>query len=182
VHEFNPGITPSGLFWLIQISDSAVQITDDTVTIHLQNAAVTDQFVFPNGAGNVPATVSFDVTFTKSGSARRIRRKSNDPLSPFNWAGTMSSATNSGSLSAAYNDGSFSAQGRFDSSGQFGEIGTERNGAFVENTRAKESAQTTSQASEDPHAVDANFGPSQLTARARAAMNARSHLANMLGE
>jgi hypothetical protein len=41
-------------------------------------------------------------------------------------------ATNSGSFSVAYADGSFSAQGSFSSSGLFGEMGTERNGSFVE--------------------------------------------------
>ena len=41
-------------------------------------------------------------------------------------------ATNSGSFSMAYNDGSFSARGSFTSSGNFGEMGTERNGSFVE--------------------------------------------------
>jgi len=40
-------------------------------------------------------------------------------------------ATNSGKFSVAYNDGSFSAQGSFDSAGNFGEMGTERNGSFV---------------------------------------------------
>jgi hypothetical protein len=41
-------------------------------------------------------------------------------------------ATNSGTFSMAYNDGSFSAHGSFTSSGNFGEMGTERNGSFVE--------------------------------------------------
>ena len=41
-------------------------------------------------------------------------------------------ATNSGTFSVAYHDGSFSAQGSFSSSGMFGEMGTERNGSFVE--------------------------------------------------
>ena len=43
----------------------------------------------------------------------------------------MWDATNSGSFSVAYDDGTFSASGSFDSSGNFGEMGTERNGFFV---------------------------------------------------
>jgi hypothetical protein len=131
LHDFNPGITPNGVFWIVQIPDSAVQITGDTLTIHLENVAVVDQFQFPGGAGNVPARVSFDITYTKSGAPRRVRPTSHDPLSPFTWAGEMSMATNSGGFSVAYNDGSFSAQGSFRSSGLFGEMGTERNGSFV---------------------------------------------------
>jgi hypothetical protein len=137
VHDFNPGIGSNGLFWILQVPDDAVKITDDTLTISLTNASVVDQFQFPGGAGNnlgiagVPATVSFDITYTKTGNPRRIRPESHDPLSPLNWAGKMWDARNSGTFSLTYNDGSFSASGSFDSSGNFGELGTERNGFFV---------------------------------------------------
>jgi hypothetical protein len=57
-------------------------------------------------------------------------------LSPFNWEGQMWDATNSGTFSLSYNDGTFSAQGSFDSAGNFGEIGFERNGAFAEHEHA----------------------------------------------
>jgi hypothetical protein len=85
----------------------------------------------------VPATLSFNGTNQKSGSERRVRPNSKNPLSPFNWAGEMSDATNSGSFTLAYNDHSFSAHGSFSSNGpngtasNFGEIGRERNGTFV---------------------------------------------------
>jgi len=131
VHDFNPSITPNGVFWIVQIPDNAVQITGDTLTIHLQNIAVIDQLHFPGGTGNAPATVSFDITYTKSGMPRRVRPTSSDPLSPFTWAGKMWMATNTGTFSAAYNDGSFAATGSFSSSGNFGEMGTERNGSFA---------------------------------------------------
>ena len=141
MHDFNPGNAPNGVFWIVQIPDDALQITGDTVTIHLQDVAVVDQFKFPGGTGNVPASVSFDITYTKSGMPRRVRPTSNDPLSPFTWSGKMWMATNSGTFSVAYNDGSFSAQGSFSSSGNFGEMGTERNGSFAsdgdDNTEAE---------------------------------------------
>jgi hypothetical protein len=80
----------------------------------------------------IRARTSFDITYTKTkGTARRIRPKTDDPLSPLNWAGKMWDATNSGSFSVAYDDGTFSALGTFSSSGNFGEMGTERNGFFV---------------------------------------------------
>ena len=115
-----------------------MEITGNTVHISLKNASVVDQFKFPGGAGNnlgiagVPATLSFDITYTKSGASREVEPISMDPLSPFNWEGKMWDATNSGTFSLAYNDGTFSAQGSFDSAGNFGEIGFERNGSFVE--------------------------------------------------
>jgi len=126
----------------LQIPDDAVKITDNAVTISLKNASVVDQFTFPGGAGNnlgiagVPATLSFDITYSKSGAPRHVKPTTTDPLSPFNWAGEMWDATNSGTFSLSYNDGTFSAQGSFDSAGNFGEIGFERNGSFGEDGRA----------------------------------------------
>lgn len=115
-----------------------MQITDDTLHIHLENVPEIDAFTFPPPPGNgitplpvVPVKVSFDVTYIKAGDRRHIRPRSRDPLSPLNWAGEMWDATNSGTFSMAYDDGSFSASGSFSSSGNFGEMGTERNGAFL---------------------------------------------------
>ena len=115
-----------------------MKITDNTVTISLKNASVVDQFSFPGGAGNnlgiagAPATISFDITYSKLGAPRHVEPTSTDPLSPFNWEGEMWDATNSGTFKLSYNDGSFSAQGSFDSAGNFGEIGFERNGSFAD--------------------------------------------------
>ena len=139
MHDFNAGVGVNGLFWIVQIPDDAVTIDDDTdtVRISLNNVAVIDQLRFPNpgnlnlGNSGAPVTLSFNATYQKSGRARHVRPTSRDPLSPFNWAGEMSDATNSGNFSLAYKDGSFSAQGSFSSQGNFGEIGRERNGSFV---------------------------------------------------
>ena len=117
-----------------------MQITEDTLTIHLVDVPVVDAFTFPPPRQDVPgispfqlipAKVSFDITYTKTGNPRRIRPASRDPLSPLNWAGEMWAATNSGTFSLTYNDGSFSESGSFDSGTNFGEMGTERNGFFV---------------------------------------------------
>ena len=139
MHDFNAGVGVNGLFWIVQIPDDAVTIDDDTdtVRISLNNVAVIDQLRFPNpgnlnlGNSGAPVTLSFNATYQKSGRARHVRPTSRDPLSPFNWAGEMSDATNSGNFSLAYKDGSFSAQGSFSSQGNFGEIGREKNGSFV---------------------------------------------------
>src|SRR5215471_8129264 len=140
MHDFSPWTLPNGLFWIVKVPDSAVQITNDTLTIHLVDVPVVDAFKFPPPPQEVPgvspfqlipARVSFDITYTKMGNPRQILPASHDPLSPLNWAGEMWNATNSGRFSLTYSDGSFSASGSFDSSGNFGEMGTERNGIFV---------------------------------------------------
>jgi len=139
---------PNGLFWIVKVPDSAVQISPDgnTLTIQLDNVPVVDAFRFPPPVpGNIApdevdispyqlirARTSFAITYTKTpGTVRRIRPSTDDPLSPLNWAGKMWDATNSGSFSVTYDDGTFSASGTFGSSGNFGEMGTERNGFFV---------------------------------------------------
>ncbi len=138
---------PNGLFWIVKVPDSAVQISPDgsTLTIHLENVPLVDAFTFPPPVPNgiapdevdispyqlIRARASFDITYKKTGNLRVIRPATDDPLSPLNWAGKMWDATNSGSFSVAYDDGTFSASGTFDSSGNFGEMGTEGNGFFV---------------------------------------------------
>jgi hypothetical protein len=139
---------PNGLFWIVKVPDSAVQISPDgnTLTITLENVPVVDAISFPppvpsNFAADevdispyelTRARASFEITYMKKkGTERPIRPATDDPLSPLNWAGKMWEATNSGSFSVAHDDGTFSASGTFDSSGNFGEMGTERNGVFV---------------------------------------------------
>ena len=131
----------------MKVPDSAVQISPDgsTLTIHLENVPVVDAFTFPPPVPNniapdevdispyqlVRARASFDIAYKKTGNLRLIRPTTDDPLSPLNWAGKMWDATNSGSFTVAYDDGTFSASGTFDSSSNFGEMGTEGNGFFV---------------------------------------------------
>lgn len=173
MHDFSPGILPSGLFWIVKVPDSAVTISHDgqTLNIHLENVPLVDAFTFPPALGNgitpfpvVPMKASFDVTYQKSGMRRQIRPASHDPLSPFNWAGEMWDATNSGTFSMAYDDGTFSASGTFDSAGNFGEMGTERNGSFVragdfeEGDAGDAEAAATSQTQAAPTAEVRNLG------------------------
>ena len=173
---------PNGLFWIVNVPDNAVQISPDgnTLTIHLGDVPVVDAFTFPPPIPNgiapdevnispyqlVRARTSFDITYTKTnGTARRIRPATADPLSPLNWAGKMWDATNSGSFSVAYDDGTFSASGSFDSSGNFGEMGTERNGFFAHHQEENDNDDV--EAGEQPLSLPLQPAPmSQLTATA----------------
>jgi hypothetical protein len=99
-------------------------------------------------------------TYERTGNPRRVRRTSHDPLSPFNWAGTMWDSRNSGTFSLLYDDGSFSASGSFDSTGNFGEMGFERNGVFLnddqgdDHNHAEAQPQSLSQANAPPQLRD----------------------------
>ncbi len=141
LHDFNPGITPNGVFWIVSVPDDAVTIHDNSMTISFKDVAVVDQLHFPGGTGTAPVSVTFEATYTTTGSPRHVRPTSHDPLSPFDWAGKMWDATNIGTFSVAYADGSFTASGSFDSAGQFGEMGTERNGSFVKDEEGEDGAE-----------------------------------------
>jgi hypothetical protein len=141
LHDFSPYLLPNGLFWTVKVPNSALTVnTDGSITLHLVDVPVTDAFTFPpppqavpgiSPIQLIPAKLSLDITYMKGGNPRHVRPTSHDPLSPFNWAGTMWDATNSGSFSLAYDDGSFSASGSFNSNDNFGEMGFEKNGAFL---------------------------------------------------
>jgi len=171
LHDFSPWTLPNGLFWTVKVPGSAVQITDNTLTIHLVDVPTVDAFSFPPPPQDVPgispfhlipAKVSFDIVYTKTGNPRRIRRASHDPLSPLNWAGKMWDATNSGTFSLTYDDGTFSASGAFDSSGNFVEMGRERNGFFVNH----EEEDANDEAESDAQLLSLPLNSTQMSQRA----------------
>jgi hypothetical protein len=173
VHDFNGGIRPSGLFWIVKVPDDAVKTTEEgTLTISLTNVAVVDQIAFPGniflGSTGSPATLSLNMTFKKNGPPRVVRPTSASPISPFSWAGVMSDATYKGTFSVAYNDGKFSAHGDFGSSAAeqvFAEMGTERNGSFVRREDQDENEQGAA-ALQVPGQASASVAAGQLSASA----------------
>jgi len=175
LHDFSPWILPNGLFWIVKVNDSAVQITGDTLTIHLVDVPVVDAISFPpppqavpgiSPIQLIPAKVSFDIIYKKAGNPRQVRPTSHDPLSPFNWEGTMWDATNSGTFSLTYNDGSFSASGSFDSSGNFGEMGFERNGVLLRDDEGDNQDLAEAQLESMQHAN----APNQMSAKVEASI------------
>jgi len=155
------------VFWIVQIPDDAVVISGNTLTIHVANLAIADEIAFL-GTIRIPSTLSFDITYTKSGKPRKIEPTSQDPLGAFHWAGRMWMATNSGTFSVSRDDGSFSATGSFSSSGMFGEMGTEKNGIFVGEDDQGEN-ESAHEAAEPAHSVQSSE-PATLPAPLRARM------------
>jgi hypothetical protein len=150
----------------VRIPNDAVVISGDTLTIHVANLAIADEIAFL-GTARIPSTLSFDITYTKSGKPRTVVPTANNSISAFHWAGEMWKATNSGTFSVAYNDGSFSATGSFSSSGLFGEMGRERNGVFVDadNTAGVESAAEAPEPAGSVQSPETAILPAPLRAR-----------------
>ena len=171
LHDFSPWTLPNGLFWIVKVPDSAVQMSGDTLTVNLVDVPVVDALSFPPPVQAVPgispiqltpAKLSFHVIYTKGGNMRTVQPTSHDPLSPFNWAGKMWDSSNSGTFSLSYDDGSFSASGSFDSTGNFGEMGFERNGVFLRDDEGDDSVNGVAQPEPVPHA---NVPTREITAK-----------------
>ena len=79
VHDFEPGIKPSGLFWTIPVSDSAIDVDPRAGRARLRagNLAVPDFGNFANAISRSPTSVpghaSFDVRWDGSGARTKIR-------------------------------------------------------------------------------------------------------------
>ena len=151
VHDFSPSNGENiddpdpifhlpGLFWLVRVNDEDLQFGGDeqrTAVFKVRNQLLFDRFQFM-GPGNVPMHITFDTTYQQQpGPPHIVVPSTNDPLSPFNWAGTIFTAAAHGTFSAVYDDGTFSVTGTMDSTlapfegTTLGHMGHERNGVFA---------------------------------------------------
>ena len=80
VHDFNPGIAPSGFFWTIPIEPGAIKVDPATgeVRLRVQAPKIEDYHDILNsiglvqGAAPVPSRVSFDVRWAGHGDAMDV--------------------------------------------------------------------------------------------------------------
>lgn len=129
LHDFNGGIQPSGLFWIVQVPADALKLEGLTAKLHVVNAPVIDDFQF-FAPGGVAATVTYDIIWTASGEMQHFRPLSNDPMDPANFAGEFRSAV--ATISFTGTEAGFTVHGSGTSEGIFAEMGTERNGSFLQ--------------------------------------------------
>jgi hypothetical protein len=81
VHDFEPGIAPSGLFWTEPVSRTAIDVDaeDGTARLRASNLAVPDFSNFFNAISPspspapIPSHVSFDVRWQGGGTRTTIR-------------------------------------------------------------------------------------------------------------
>jgi hypothetical protein len=146
--DLNPGIAPSGLFWTMAVPPESVRVVDPGddggadddsnddfdggATVRLRNVAVTDFHDFGNalfggGPPPVPATLSYEVRWSRQGEVARITNEEQGFTGKYvrNQA-QMEWAATSGDFS--YRSGPAST-----SSSVFAEVGHERNGSFFPN-------------------------------------------------
>ena len=79
LHDFNPGIAPSGLFWTVRMDDDAFHARPraGTARFRARRLAIPDFGDFGNsispGATSVPGHTSFDVRWLGGGPRSHIR-------------------------------------------------------------------------------------------------------------
>ncbi|SRR5712691_5145319 len=140
IHDYSPGISPNGLFWLVTAPRDAVQIDLDsgTASVHLANIPITDAHDLANSLTNgnglanppippiapVPATVSFDIEW---GNAI-VRQKVTNVVQDFEGQFIETGATIS--WSAAQAGFNFVSEPPNPARSVYSVIGRERNGVF----------------------------------------------------
>jgi hypothetical protein len=79
-HDFEPGIAPSGLFWTIPISQSAIDVDPGSgrARMRASQVPVADYHDFFNavlggGPAPIPSHVSFDVRWSGDGDRQKVR-------------------------------------------------------------------------------------------------------------
>ena len=137
IHDFNPGIEPSGLFWTIPFPKSGVSsdLEDGTARLHAKHMAVPDYTDIVNSAGftkppipTIPSFVSFDVRYTAKPGAKRTRIT--DATNNFTGTYVDSNATIAWSATQPKTGFAFATDTK-GSKTVSGVIGHERNGRFL---------------------------------------------------
>jgi hypothetical protein len=130
LHDFNPGITASGLFWTIPVPSGSVTVhgLSGSASMRAQDLQVEDYFTIANalfgGTPPVPATLSFAVEWAGATDRGAVDDAANDFALHFVTTGaTMDWTVDSGG--ATYRSTGVTGV-------PFAVVGKERNGTFHE--------------------------------------------------
>ena len=133
VHDFNGGILPSGLFWLVELPATAFTFTGNgrLALLRANDVPVIDSFQF-FGTDVVPAVVSFDLRWDATGPA--VPRGQGRKVAPTDRAaflGEFAPARATGSCSGSELGFAFRSNPGVSSDRGYAEVGRERNGVFL---------------------------------------------------
>jgi hypothetical protein len=132
VHDYNGGVQPSGLFWLVPLHRDAFSVSRDgrRATLEVRHESVIDSFQF-GGPTMVPAAVSFSITWEAVGDRRR-RGEGSDvpPTDPAAFLGRFARARSTASFRGSALGFSFRSDTATTDRG-YALMGPERNGVFL---------------------------------------------------
>jgi len=127
VHDFTGGVLPSGLVWTVPIADESIIISHGGRRLDVD---VHDVQVFDAAPTEVPATVSFQMTWRGKGRARQLGRGTAvAPTDPAAFLGRFFRARVRGTFSGV--SGAFTFQSKRRLQNLFAEVGTEQTGALL---------------------------------------------------
>lgn len=132
MHDYNGGIQPSGLFWVIQVDRDDLRVDEDgrRATLRVRERAVIDSFQF-GGANSVPATVSFTVRWQAIGPAEPRGKGTGVPADhEAAFLGRFARARSMGFFKGSQLGFSFRSNSATTDRG-YAEMGRERNGVFL---------------------------------------------------
>jgi hypothetical protein len=129
VHDFNPGITPSGLFWVIRIPDESVEVdlNEAEASMDLSDLDMEDYHDIVNAVHDgpsVPANVSYHIRWHGVKDRVHVRDEKNE------FVGNFIEDTATIRWSAQTKNFKFVSDPANTSTTVFAEIGHERNGEF----------------------------------------------------
>ena len=134
IHDLNPGILPSGLFWTTAIDDDGIQVHlgKGAASMRAHRLPIEDYTDFGNalfggGPAPVPGHVSFNVVW--HGVDERVRIRNTDPAIGI-FAGEFVRNKAQMDWKATVGDFRFVSDPLETSVSSFAEIGHERNGIF----------------------------------------------------
>jgi hypothetical protein len=132
VHDYNGGVQPSGLFWVVPITQDAFKVSHDgrRAVLEAHDVSVIDSFQF-GGPNMVPATVSFTVKW-EAIEHRQPRGQGSTvpPTDPAAFLGRIARARSTGSFRGSELGFSFKSHAANTRRG-YALMGAERNGAFL---------------------------------------------------
>jgi hypothetical protein len=130
IHDYNPGITESGLFWTIPFAeDSAwVDLASGKAEMHALSQPILDGYNVISaisGGPTEPATVSFDVWWHSPTATEHLRNEEQG------FAATLLDVASAISFSAENSDFAFVSDPPDTSQTLYARIGFEANGVFL---------------------------------------------------
>jgi hypothetical protein len=134
VHDFNGGIQPSGLFWIVQVPQYALRVSRNgrSVALRIEDTSVLDSFQF-GGPISVPATISLTVRWEATGEPQPRGKGSAVPATdPAAFTARFAAARSTASFSGSELGFRFRSNPGVSTDRGYAEIGPERNGTFLQ--------------------------------------------------
>jgi hypothetical protein len=133
VHDYSPGIPPSGLFWTIEIPRGAFSVDRRArhASLRLRDFPLVQQFTFL-GPHDAPAVLDIAVEWDALDAPIAVRSGAAvPPTDPAAFLGTFASARATGRFSGRQAGFRFTSTPGASTDTTYAEIGTERNGVFL---------------------------------------------------